>query len=128
MNRNLARDILIRVDELKCGEAIMIGDLAGEFKDIKKDEFVKIISSLAGRYMLNIEGKYAMDANKIDEYSKITGLERNGYEALDFIRNDKIWNATEELIKNNGYDNFSFFTALKIAKKVLKREIKRIVK
>lgn len=106
----------------------MIGDLAGEFKDVKKDEFVKIISSLAGRYMINIEGKYAMDANKIDEYSKIIGLERNGYEALDFIRNDKIWNATEELIKNNGYDNFSFFTALIIAKKILKREIKRIVK
>ncbi len=71
MNRNLARDILIKIDELKCGEAIMIGDLADEFKNIKKDVFVKIISSLALRYMINIESKYAMDANKIDEYSKI---------------------------------------------------------
>ncbi len=56
------------------------------------------------------------------------GLEREGYAAIDAICNDKIWSMTEKFLKDNDYDNFSFFSAVEVAKKIIEREIDSIIK
>ena len=35
---------------------------------------------------------------------------------------------TEKFLKDNDYDNFSFFSAVEVAKKIIEREIDSIIK
>lgn len=128
MDRNIIRSILLRIGDIKCNSSILIDDLHKEYPDISEDEFISIMSGLATRYVIRIDGKYSMDCYSLEKYNKIVGLEREGYEAIDAVRNDKIWAMTEKFLDDNGYDDFSFFTAVNVAKKIVEREIDKIIK
>lgn len=128
MDRNIIREIIIKISNIKCGESILIDDLHKDYSDIDENEFLSIISKLATRYIIRIDGRYSMDCYALEKYNKIVGLEREGFEVLDAICNDKIWAMTEKFLKDNDYDNFSFFTAVSVAKKFVEREIESIIK
>lgn len=128
MDRNEVRKLLIRIGQIKCNQGILIDDLHKEFENINEDEFLTILSGLATRYVIRIDGKYSMDCFTLEKYNKIVGLEREEYAAIDAICNDKIWSMTEKFLKDNDYDNFSFFSAVEVAKKIIEREIDSIIK
>ena len=128
MDRNEVRKLLIRIEQIKCNQGILIDDLHTEFENINEEEFLTILSGLAIRYAIRIDGKYSMDCFTLEKYNKIMGLEREGYAAIDAICNDKIWSMTEKFLKDNDYDNFSFFSAVEVAKKIVEREIDSIIK
>lgn len=128
MDRNIIRKILLRIDKLKCGEAILINDLNKEFPDIEEDAFLTIISKLAVRYYIRIDSKYSHDCYILEKYNKIIGLEREGLEALDCLRNDKIWSKVEEYFIEQDYEDFSIFTAVIFAKEIIKKEAEKMVK
>lgn len=116
-NRNLARNILLDIDKLKSGESLIIEDLSKKYKDVPIQEIITIVSRLSGTYYIKIEGKFAHDCSTLDRYSKIIGLDREGCEAVDIIKNDKIWRKVEE--KLSDYEEFSIITAISLAKKIV---------
>ena len=61
-----------------------------------------------------------------DDLRKV--LKKESVSAIDAICNDKIWSMTEKFLKDNDYDNFSFFSAVEVAKKIVEREIDSIIK
>ena len=78
-----------QIGQIKCNQGILIDDLHKEFENINEDEFLTILSGLATRYVIRIDGKYSMDCFTLEKYNKIMGLEREGYAAIDAICNDK---------------------------------------
>lgn len=128
MDRNTVRNILIRIGSLKNGELLLIDDLHKDFKDVAEDDLLTIVSKLATRYIIRIDGRYSMDCYALEKYNKIAGLEREGFDALDAVCNDKIWKMTEEFIDDKNLGDVSFITAIEIAKKFLQREIDSILK
>lgn len=127
MNRNIIRAILLRINELKGNESILIDDLSKEFPTLNINELLKIISMLASHYYIKIDGKFSHECYKLEKYNKIVGLDRDGYEAIDIIQNDKIWGMVENYLKENGYDDFSIFMAVSLAKKIIEKEFDRIL-
>lgn len=122
MNRNLARLILLRVEKLKSGESILIDDLGKDFPNSNLDELLQIIIALSSRNYIRIDGRYGFECYNLEKYNKIIGLDKEGYEAIDVIRNDKIWNKAEKCLKENEYDDFSIFSAITLAKKIVEKE------
>ena len=96
MDRNIARDVLLRIDKIKVGESILIEDLKSEFPAVELDDFLTIICKFAIRYYIRIDGKFSHDCHTIERYNKIIGLDREGMEVVDYIRNQKIWNKLEK--------------------------------
>lgn len=128
MDRNIVRRILLRIDELKAGESILVDDLNKEFPEVKTEEFLTIISGLVARCYIHIDGKFAHEYSSVEKYNKITGLDRDGLEVIDYIRNEKIWSIVERTLNENGYSDFSIFTAIDYAKKIVNSEFERIIK
>lgn len=122
MNRNLARLILLKVEKLKSGESILIDDLAKDFSNSNLDELLQIIIAFSSRNYIKIDGKYGFECYSLEKYNKIIGLDREGYEAVDVIRNEKIWSKIEKCLKENEYDDFSIFSAVTLAKKMVEKE------
>lgn len=127
MDRNKARLVLLRIEKLEVGESILIEDLNNEFPDIELNELLRIISGFAIRYFVRIDGIYGYECHKIEKYNKIVGFDRDGHEAVDAIRNDKIWNMVEKYLEENEYNDFSIFTAIALAKKMIEKEFDRIL-
>lgn len=117
MNRNIARLILIRVESLNSTESILVDELSKEFSSVSLDELLKIVIAFSVRNYIRIDGRYGFECYNLEKYNKIVGLDRDGYEALDAIRNEKIWNKVENYLKDNEYDDFSIFSAITLAKK-----------
>lgn len=128
MDRNKIRELLIRIGKIKCNESILIDDLHKEFPEVNEEEFLSMISTLATRYIIRIDGRYSMDCYTLEKYNKIIGLEREGYTTLDAISSDKIWALTEKFMDEHDFNNFSFFTAIEVAKKFVEKEIESILK
>lgn len=122
MNRDLARLVLLRVGNLKGGESILIDDLVKEFPNSNLGELLQIIIAFSSRNYIRIDGKYTFECYNLEKYNKIVGLDKEGYEAVDAIRNDKIWNKVEKCLKDNEYDDFSIFSAITLAKKIIEKE------
>lgn len=127
MDRNIARDVLLRIGKMKVGESILIEDLKNEFPNVDFDKFLTIISWFAIRYYIRIDGRYAHDCQTIERYNKIIGLEREGMEAIDYIKNEKIWNKLEKCLSENGYEDFSIFNSVGLAKEMIKKEFEALL-
>jgi len=56
---------------------------------------LRIIIALSTRNYVRIDGKYGFECFNFEKYNKIVGLDRDGYETVDAIRNEKIWNKVE---------------------------------
>jgi len=52
---------------------------------------------------------------------------REGYEDIDAIKNDKIWSKVEKCLQENEYDDFSIFSAITLAKKIIEKEFEKII-
>lgn len=74
MDRNEVRKLLIRIGQIKCNQGILIDDLHKEFENINEDEFLTILSGLATRYVIRIDGKYSMDCFTLENIIKLWGL------------------------------------------------------
>lgn len=127
MDRNIARSLLLKLAELKSGQSILIDDLAKEFPDLSFDEFLKMVISLSTRNYVRIDGKYGFECYNLEKYNKIVGLDREGYEAVDVIRNKKIWDKVEKCLNENGYSDFSIFSAISLAKKIVEKELDKLI-
>lgn len=127
MNRNIARLILIRVESLNSTESILVDELSKEFSSVSLDELLKIVIAFSVRNYIRIDGRYGFECYNLEKYNKIVGLDRDGYEALDAIRNEKIWNKVENYLKDNEYDDFSIFSAITLAKKIIEKEFDKIL-
>lgn len=127
MNRDIARLILIKIGSLKSGESILIDDLSKEFPNTSLDEILKIVIAFAVRNYVRIDGKYGFESYNIEKYNKVVCLDRDGYEALDAIKNDKIWNKVQKYLNDNDYNDFSIFSAVLLAKKIIEKEFDKIL-
>ena len=127
MDLNTVREILLEIDKIGIGESIQIDELAKNFPNIKIEDILLIISRLASRYYVRIDGKYSHECYNIEKYNRILGLERDGLEAIDYIKNDKIWSKVQMCLNDNGYNDFSIFTAVELAKEIVKREFTNIL-
>ena len=127
MDRNIARDILLRIGKMKVGESILIEDLKSEFPAVELDDFLTIICKFAIKYYIRIDGKFSHDCHTIERYNKIIGLDREGMEAVDYIRNQKIWNKLEKCLSENGYEDFSIFNSVELAKEIIKKEFEALL-
>lgn len=127
MDRNTARLILIKIQTLKSGQSILIDDLAKDFPNSNLDELLKIVIAFASRNYIRVDGKYGFECYNLEKYNKIVGLDREGYEAFDVIRNDKIWNKVEKYLQENEYNDFSIFSAITLAKKIIEKEFDKII-
>ena len=67
MNLNLVRNILLRLDKMKVGESILIDDLNKEFENVNSDDFLTLISKLASRYYLRIDGKWSHELYNLEK-------------------------------------------------------------
>lgn len=123
-NRNLARDILLRIEKLTRGKSIIVDDLVKEFTDLSSDEILPIISDFAVTGFIMVDGIY--NFNAIEKYHKITGIGAFNYEGIDAIRSDKIWQMVENCLKE--YNDVSIFTAINLAKKIVEKEFDNILK
>lgn len=126
MNLNLVRSVLLRLDKMKVGESILIDDLNKEFPNFDSNEFLTFISKLATRYYIRIDGKYSHECYNIEKYNKILCLDREGLEAIDYIKNDKIWEQAETYLNTNGYNDFTIFTAVELCKKIVNKKFESI--
>lgn len=127
MDRNTARLVLIKIGTFKNGESILIDDLAKDFPNSNLDELLQIIIEFSSRNYVRIDGKYGFECYNLEKYNKIVGLDREGYEAIDAIRNDKIWNRVQKYLQDNEYDDFSIFSAITLAKKIVEKEFDKII-
>lgn len=127
VDRNIARSILLRIDKIKVGESILIGDLRNEFSNVDPEDFLSIIAKLTARYYIRIDGKYSHDCYSIEKYNKIVGLDREGLEAIDYIKNEKIWAKLEDFLNKNNYNDFTIFNAIEFAKEMMKKEFENIL-
>lgn len=127
MNRNTARLVLLHIEKLKSGQSILIDDLVRYFPNSNLDELLKIITTFSIRNYVRIDGKYGFECYNLEKYNKIVGLDREGYEAIDVIRNDKIWNKVEKCLKENEYDDFSIFGAITLARKIVEKEFDKMI-
>ena len=127
MNLDLVRNVLLRIDKMKVGESMLIDDLNKEFPNFDSNEFLTLIFKLASRYYVRIDGKYAHDCFNIEKYNKISGLERDGLEAIDYIKNDKIWEKVKNYLNQNGYTYFTIFTVVELSKKIIHKEFENIL-
>ena len=125
MDRNLARDILLRIDKINVGESILIDDLNKEFPDVDANKFLNIISRLVAKYYVRLDGKFSYELYGIEKYNKIIGLDRDGFEAIDYIKNDRLWSKLEHYLEENGYNDFSIFNVVEISKQLLEKEIEQ---
>ncbi len=127
MNRNTARLILLQIEKLKSGQSILIDDLAKNFSNLNLDELLQIIKAFSTQNYIKIDGKYGFECYNLEKYNKILGLDREGYEAVDVIRNEKIWSKVESYLQENEYNDFSIFGAIKLAKKIVEKEFDKIL-
>lgn len=127
MDRNTARLILFKIQTLKSGQSILIDDLAKDFPSTNLDELLQIIIAFSTRNYVRIDGRYGFECYNLEKYNKIVGLDKEGYEAIDAIRNDKIWNKVEKYLQENEYEDFSIFSAITLAKKIIEKEFDKIV-
>lgn len=127
MDLNLVRNVLLRIDEIKVGQSVLIDDLNKEFPSLNSDDFLTLISKLASRYYVRIDGKWSHECYNLEKYNKILGLDREGLEAIDCIKNDKIWEKVQNYLNENEYNNFTIFTAVELSKKIIYREFENII-
>lgn len=127
MNLSLVRNVLLRVDKMKAGESILIDDLNKEFPNINSDDFLTLIMKLASRYYVRIDSRYAFECYNIEKYNKIIGLDKDGLEAIDYIKNDKIWEEVLTYLTENGYDDFTIFSAINLSKKLIDKKFENIL-
>lgn len=127
MDRNTARLVLLQIEKIKSGHSMLIDDLAKKFPDLDFDELLQIIIALSTRNYVRIDGKYGFECFNLEKYNKILGLDREGYEAVDAIKNEKIWNKVENFLQENEYNDFSIFSAITLAKKIVKKEFDKIL-
>lgn len=125
-NRNTIRKIILEAGNLPVGEMISIENLSLKFPDLKQDDLIKIIIELAVRYYVKIDGKYPHECQILEKYNKISGLERDGYDAIDAIKTDKIWQKVENALID--YPDFSVFMAVALAKKIIEKELEKLSK
>lgn len=123
-NRNTIRKIILEAGNLPAGEMISIENLSLKFPDVKQDDLIKMIIELAIRYYIKIDGKYPHECQMLEKYNKISGLERDGYEAIDAIKTDKIWQKVENALIY--YPDFSIFMAVSLAKKIIDKELEKL--
>ena len=127
MNLSLVRNVLLRIDKIKVGESILIDDLNKEFSNINSDDFLTLISKLALRYYVKIDGKWSNECYNLEKYNKILGLDRDGLEAIDYIKNDKIWEKAQNYLNANDYNDFTIFTVVELSKKIINKEFENIL-
>lgn len=124
MDRNTARLVLLKTQN---HQSIMIDDFAKDIINSSLDEVLQIVIAFSTRNYIRIEGKYGFDCYNLEKYNKIVGLDREGYEAIDAIKNDKIWNKVEKCLQENEYSDFSIFSAITLAKKIVEKEFDKII-
>jgi len=98
MKRNweIVRDILIKVESNEAGSKPLENR---DFPDDLKFEYSEHVEILFEAKL--IKGNLFQDLKPPKSYS-ITGITWEGYELLDAIRNETIWNKTKNLIKDSG--------------------------
>lgn len=127
MNLDLVRNVLLRIDEMKVGQTIIIDDLNKEFQQINSEDFLTLISKLILRYYIRVDGKWSHECYNLEKYNKLLGLDKDGLEAIDYLKNDKVWNKVQNYLTQNEYDNFTIFTAVELAKKIVNKEFDNII-
>ena len=127
MNLNLIRNVLLKIDKMKVGESILIDDLNKEFENISSDDFLTLISKLASRYYVRIDGKWSHELYNLEKYNKILGLDKDGLEAIDYIKNNKIWEKVQNYLNENDYNDFTIFTVVELSKKIINKEFENIL-
>ena len=76
-----------------------------------------IVTLLNKEHYLTVLDKVSYDDNDVLRDHKIKCLTEKGYETLDLIRNDEIWNLIKSKIDN--FDELSIFTIIDIANKIM---------
>ena len=122
MDLNLVRNILLRIAKMKVGESILIEDLNKEFENVNSIDLLTLISKLASRYYVRIDSKWSHECYNLEKYNKILGLDKDGIDAIDYIRNEKIWNKVQNFLNENDYNDFEIFTVVELAKKIINKE------
>ena len=127
MDKNIIRKLLLEINGMKYGESIMIDDLHKKFSEIDETDFLGVISKLTLRYYIRIDGKFSHECFNLEKYNKIIGLDKEGLEAIDYIKSEKIWSRVEKLLNDNDYDDCSIFVAIKFAKELINNDFKFIL-
>ncbi|MBQ4634007.1 MAG: hypothetical protein IJB71_01515 [Bacilli bacterium] len=125
MDLNLVRNVLLRIDKMKVGESILIDELNKEFPNLNTDEFLTLICKLALRYYVRVDGKWSNECFSLEKYNKILGLDKEGLEAIDFIKNDIIWEKVINFLEENNYRDLSIFVVADLAKKMINKEFEK---
>ena len=127
MDLNLVRNVLLRIDKMKVGESILIDELNKEFENVNSIDFLTLISKLASRYYVRIDSKWSHECYNLERYNKILGLDKDGLEAIDYIRNDKIWEKVQNYLNENDYNDFAIFTVVELSKKIINKDFENIL-
>lgn len=127
MDLNLVRNVLLRIEKMKVGESLLIDELNKEFENINSDEFLTLICKLSLKYYIKVDGKWGNECYNLEKYNKILGLDKEGLEVIDYIKNDKLWEKVQNYLNQNSYTDFSIFTAIELSKKIINKEIENTI-
>ena len=116
INNECARKILLEVEKIPCGGSITVAQLQEKIVDYSMEEVIQAVTNFGRDNFILFYDRRGYDESDAFKENRIKCLTDRGFENLDLIRNDDLWNLMKEKIEN--FDELSIYTILNISKRI----------
>ena len=116
INNECARRFLLEIEKIPYGEVITVAKLQENISDYNIEDVFNIVTFFGRDNILLFCDRRGYDDNDVFKENKIKCLTDRGFQFLDSIRNEDLWNLVKEKIDN--FNDLSIYTIFDIARRI----------
>ena len=117
INNECARKVLFEIEKIPYGEVITVAKLKETISDYSIEDVLNVVTYFGRDNYLLFSDRRGYDDNDVFNENKIKCLTERGYQVLDLIRDDEMWNYLKEKINN--FDDLSIYTIFDITRRIM---------